>query len=409
MSDKTYDKVKRDFLLELDYISRIGQKIFIYPFIDRSRISLICFRIICFLTFVTALQLCTTLYVTALTTSNRFELINIAPNLGVVLVTFVKFFKIHLSRTQYKEIFEHYENEFWTGVTESSLKIISQYTRITKCVTRFLFYYCIPLIVVVNSFPRLVMFYEVHIAKKELQYLLPFDGWYPFDKIKWYYLIYLWETCMTILIIVIAGVTNSIHVAYTSFVCLELKVMGYNIENLVSSENVTNIVRRNDVIKTHAGINKLLRKIIKRHQLLAGMSCRFSTVLGDSMLLTYFFGSIFIGLTLFTATVEDNMYRSVRYFFMCCSLVIDCFYQCMIGQVIRDHSENLARSIYFADWPYADRNTKINLIILMVRTQKPFQYTAKGFLSMNLDTFSAICSHSFQLFNLIRQVYEKNK
>ncbi|XP_053612663.1 putative odorant receptor 85d [Plodia interpunctella] len=408
MSDATYKLVKHEFILELDYLSYIGRKIFIHPFLNRSKTSVTCYAIITVLISLTALQLFITLCVTALTTTNWFELINIAPNLGVVLMTLTKYYKIHQHRSLYEEIFEHYRKDIWTVemADKDYQNIISQYTKITKIVTRFLFYYCIPLIIVVNSFPRIMMYYEVNVAKKEKEYLLPYDGWYPFDKINWYYIAYLWEGSMTVLVIGIVSISNSIHVAYTYFICMELKVLGQSIENLITVDNVNDLIENIDVRNTLRVINNELKDIARRHQVLAGLSSRLNTVLGDTMLLTYFFGSVFMGLTFFTATVEDNIYKALRYFFMCCSLVVDSFYQCMIGQVLINHSENLAHSIYSADWTYADSNTKSSLLILMIRAQKPFQYTAKGYLSMNLNTFSAICSLSFQLFNLVRRVYE---
>ncbi|XP_014363285.2 odorant receptor 67a-like [Papilio machaon] len=135
------------------------------------------------------------------------------------------------------------------------------------------------------------------------------------------------------------------------------------------------------------------------------MSASLDKVLGDAMLLNYSLGAIFICLTAYTFTVVEDFYQSVRYFSFFMSLLVESFNQCIVGQVLSDHSENLTESIYSADWPNASQEVKKIMLMFMMRTQKPFKLTANGYLVMNLNTFSAICSTSYQFFNLLRTVY----
>lgn len=53
-------------------------------------------------------------------------------------------------------------------------------------------------------------------------------------------------------------------------------------------------------------------------------------------------------------------------------------------------SNKLEKAIYFANWVYADSDTKKMLLIFLMRVQKPFEFSAKGYLNMNLDTFSRV-------------------
>nr|WPO56475.1 odorant receptor [Leucinodes orbonalis] len=235
--------------------------------------------------------------------------------------------------------------------------------------------------------------------------LLPFDGWYPFNKVNWYYIALIWESFMTSIVVCIYGFVSMTNSSFTLSLCMELKVLGYSIESIISENNRKNIVKGINKIETNNGIKNNLKNIIKRHQLLAQMASEFNDVTGDPMFLNYVFGSVFITLTIFTATVVDNLYNSLRYFFMFCSLLLEIFFQCLNGQLLSDHSETLTGSIYKADWTYADNDTKIILLILMSRTQKPFQYTANGFLVMNLESFSSVCSMSYQFFNLLYTMY----
>ncbi|CAH2076776.1 unnamed protein product, partial [Iphiclides podalirius] len=135
------------------------------------------------------------------------------------------------------------------------------------------------------------------------------------------------------------------------------------------------------------------------------ISASLDNVLGCAMFLNYSLGAVLICLTAFTFTMVDSFYLSVRYFSFFVSLLVESFNLCIAGQILSDHSQDLTKSIYSADWPNASPQVKKLMLMFMMRTQKPFQLTANGYLVMNLNTFSAICSTSYQFFNLLRTMY----
>ncbi|XP_063823045.1 putative odorant receptor 92a [Ostrinia nubilalis] len=408
MPEKVYCALKKLTQIELDFLSILGSKLFLYPFIGRTKRVYACYMLVCLLLIVTAAQLLTALLVADV--KEWIEIINVAPNLAVVLMALLKYTKVHVNRDLYKKIFEHFRDELWDVISDSveHQNIVTQYAAKTKFISRFLIYYSIPLVIFVDSFPRIIMYLEREfLGSDDTEYLYPFDGWYPFDKVDWYYTVYLWESFMTMIVVVVYAFTNMIHSSYTLFICLELKILGSSIKNLVTSEDVANIVNRTKLQETHGDIKRKLKTIIIRHQLLAQIVSEFDIVQGDVTLANYLFGSVFLTLTIFSSTVVDNMYKSLRYFFMFCSLLIEVFFYCMIGQILTDDSDCLTDAIYSADWPYANTETKMALLIIMTRTQRPFKYTAKGYIAMNLNSFSGVCSMSYQFFNLLRTAYSQ--
>ncbi|CAG4973872.1 unnamed protein product [Parnassius apollo] len=182
-------------------------------------------------------------------------------------------------------------------------------------------------------------------------------------------------------------------------------VARHSMEEIISTEDVKNLQSGQQSKKIHERVLHQLKRIIARHHFLASISTSLDNVLGDAMLLIYSFSAVFICLTAYTFTVVDNFYQSVRYFFFFVSLLVESLNQCVIGQILSDHSEKLTESIYSADWSYASPEAKKIMLIFMMRAQKPFQLTAKGFRTMNLNTFSTICSTSYQFFNLLHTVY----
>nr|ARO76457.1 odorant receptor 52 [Conogethes punctiferalis] len=400
----SYNVMQKKMLHEIKFLSLLGVATFVYPFIGRSKIVLGCYSFIYLLVLLTATQLIITLYLKDF--SDWVEIINVVPNLAVVLMAVLKYSKVHHNQRFYKKLFDHFRNDLWDAVSdcEQHRKIVTKYTDISRYVTRFLFYYSVVLVIFVFSFPRFIMYLQKIITGEEC-HLYPFDGWYPFDKVSWYYVAYIWECFMTFVVVCIYGFAGIFTSAITIFICMELKVLGSSIQMLISPSDAAKLTKSPNDKKIHQDIRKRLRSIIIRHQVLAKLSADFDGVLGDIMLINYVFSSVFITLTIFTATVVENLYMRMRYFFMFCSLMVEVFQQCMIGQILSNHSEELSESTYFADWTYADNNTKIMLLILMTRTQRPFEYTANNYLAMNLQSFSSICSMSYQFFNLLYTAY----
>ncbi|CAH2108476.1 unnamed protein product [Euphydryas editha] len=400
------NSLRQDVVLELEFLQSMGLKIFLYPFIGRSKLIMVGYFITHVLVLCTAVQLGLTLF--SYDTKDWLEIINVAPNLGVVIMTVIKYTKIQTHKELYDDIFEHFRDEMWDIVATDSIahqNIVKKYKWVTMVINRFLLYYSISLTIVVDSFPYLVMIYENKAHGVTDEYLYPFDGWYPFDKVKWYSAAYTWESFMTAIVVCVYSFSNMIHASCIGFICMELKILGNCLEEILSPEDVVNITEGRNVNVIHRTVLKKLKIIITKHEYLAKKSAKLDAVLGDAMLLNYSLGAIFICLTAFTFTVVDNFYKSVRYFFMFISLLIEVFNQCIFGQILSDHSENLTEAIYYSNWPYASPEVKQIMLMLIMRTQKPFKLTANGYHTMNMNTFSRICSTSFQFFNLLRTVY----
>ncbi|CAG4949023.1 unnamed protein product [Colias eurytheme] len=397
--------VREEVLVELDFISSLGSKICLCPFSGKSKYKIMGYFIFFMLALTTTLQLFLTLVLASAT--DLLEIINIAPNLGVCIMTVIKYTKLETHKDLYNEIFLHFRDGMWDIVSpysDTQINIIKKYRKIAMFINRFLLYYAIPLIVIVDSFPYIFMKYEEKFFGVK-EYLYPFEGWYPFDKVKFYGIVYIWESCMTVVVVNVYVFANMVHATYIVFTCMELRILGCCLEELISPNDVKNITNGFNVDAIHLRTVRKLKIIIARHEFLAKKCAALDAVLGGAMLLNYSLGAIFICLTAFTCMVVDNLYKRVRYFFMCMSLFVEIFNQCLIGQILSDHSATLTNSIYSSNWLYASPEAKKIMLMLMLRTQKPFEFTGNGYVTMNMHTFSRICGTSYQFFNLLRTLY----
>lgn len=262
--------IRRPLLIELEFLQTTGSKLFLFPFIGRSSLYLCGFYVLNSLVIVTAIQLFLTLCYTDF--KYRTELINVAPNMCVCLMSAIKYTKLYTNRVLYDKIFCHFRDDLWEVIffkSKAHLMILKKYTFVALVHNRFFFYYSILLVIVVNSFPYLVMLYENRILGKELQYLYPFNGWYPFDKINWYWIVYIWESCMTTLVVFMYAYSSIINATYISFICMELKILGCNLEEIISSDDVKNMKRGTRSEEINEKVLLQLKKIIARHLVLA--------------------------------------------------------------------------------------------------------------------------------------------
>lgn len=262
-------KLKYEFSKLLNNIQNIGSIYFLNPYINRSKWTLIGFYTTWFLVFLTCIQLIFTLGLTGF--RDLMEIIDIAPNIGATLMSAIKYMKIHTNRKSYSKILDHIRGSFWNLLpeySEDNVKIVNNYLKTLKMLHTALNAFTVLLIIVVDSFPWLVMVYEEKKLKKNAQHLYPFDAWYPFDKVKWYSIAYIWESIMTAIVIGIYALGNLIHVTYISYICMELKLLGCWLEGLISPNNTTYYTKEGPKQKPHRMVHMKFNMIAKRYSFL---------------------------------------------------------------------------------------------------------------------------------------------
>ncbi|XP_061729886.1 odorant receptor 9a-like isoform X4 [Cydia pomonella] len=347
---------KEEFLAGMDYLSVITSRIFLYPFLGRSKTKLLCYYFICSLIIFASFQQFVFLCVSKL--NSFLDIVNIAPNIGVCAMSVTKYIKVNSNKELYNLIFVHFRTDMWDIVSEKcqeNVKILKRYQKIIHFITIWFVYYVVPLILIVTSFPILIMYYDNMVLGKELEHRYPFEAWYPFDKVKWYYAAYAWESFITGLVVCIYTFSDLINVSYVAYICLELKLLGTHLKELIGAEDIKQLKSSQNATAIHYKIRQKLRGYIIKHNFLANISSQLDIIFGDIMLVNYTFGSVFMCLTAFTFT-----------------------------------SEQLTQALYDSKWTYGDRQTRQLVLMLIMRMQKPFQLTAKGYIAMNLDTFTTV-------------------
>ncbi|XP_037949999.1 odorant receptor 43a-like [Teleopsis dalmanni] len=68
-------------------------------------------------------------------------------------------------------------------------------------------------------------------------------------------------------------------------------------------------------------------------------------------------------------------------------------------------SKEVSTSGYGVSWYKYDQRFQKSLIIFLANAQRPFVFTAGGFMNLSLPSFAGIITKSYSLIALLRQVY----
>lgn len=277
METSSIKSARKKFLIEEKLMNKVAGNIFLYPRSERSNwITFYGFYFVLLLVTLTVLQLGLTFVFTGFNSLTDFS--NVSPNLGLCIVTSAKYIILYSNKKFFNNFFDHYGKVFWESIPHDNPdinKILDTYLFSAKVVNRVLIYYSLPLILLVDFLPYIIMTYENKILGRDLYYLYPFDGWYPFDKIEWYYAIYSWESLMTGVVVFIYMYSDMINLFIIVCICMELKILGYSIKNLFSEKNIDGIKNATDKTRIHGVIKSKLRDVIKRHNVLAGYDFQY--------------------------------------------------------------------------------------------------------------------------------------
>lgn len=107
--------------------------------------------------------------------------------------------------------------------------------------------------------------------------------------------------------------------------------------------------------------------------------------------------SLFICFCAFSATVSvTEITDSIGMVYYCISSLIQVFYQCYFGQILKTSCENLSREIYNYKWEEV-KNVEVRkgIILMLERSQNPNMVTLMKFADISLQPFTSASNYSW--------------
>ncbi|XP_051153460.1 putative odorant receptor 71a isoform X2 [Leptopilina boulardi] len=278
---------------------------------------------------------------------------------------------------------DKYEMSIWKGCEDFS-----------RFLTRIFVIMCCTVVVGTSFLPLLNM--------KNIQ--LPFNCWTPFDIdsefrfwVNYFYLAYssFVVICGTAAVEVVASILMQL-------MCAQLEIMGYRLLKLISLEN--NNYSTKDFFKYQSAI---LKDCITHHIYLYSIEKRLNEIFGFMVALQFLVSTLNICTSCYQLTkLNPNSSRFWTLFAVTVCFLTQISYYCFPGEKMIQKSMALKDEIYKMDWNLLTKETKHNLLIIMMRANQPMQLSGASIVNMSVETLVKILKTSYSVFSLIRNVSE---
>ncbi|RZB39230.1 7tm 6 domain containing protein, partial [Asbolus verrucosus] len=222
-----------------------------------------------------------------------------------------------------------------------------------------------------NFFPILDKTYK--------DYRLPFFGWYPYStKTSPQYEITYLHQVLAINFTSMANVNiNTLIAALNMYVGSQFDLLCDNLRNLheLSEDSSETVSER-------------LKKCIYHHNEILKFADYANQVYSSLLIVEFFVDGVSIGMTMFNLTVavplSSEFYLYLGYVN---GVTVEIFMYCWFGNEVEIKSNKLPYAVFECDWTEFTSEEKKNLIIFVLRVQKPLQISAFGLFYLSLETF----------------------
>ncbi|EJY57764.1 AAEL017362-PA [Aedes aegypti] len=148
-----------------------------------------------------------------------------------------------------------------------------------------------------------------------------------------------------------------------------------------------------------------LHELIQRHQQLIEFGMNVNSLYQPMLMAQLGCSVSMICLTAFEATLTmHDLFLFMRFAVYTLSVLIQILYWCYYGNRVSYMSTMINDAIIECNWLGSDTSFKKDLMLTMMRAQKPFKFKVYGYFPISYDTFIAVLSRSYSFFTLFRTV-----
>ncbi|XP_058805714.1 odorant receptor 4-like [Phymastichus coffea] len=170
---------------------------------------------------------------------------------------------------------------------------------------------------------------------------------------------------------------------------------------------------------THNMLNKLVENfdyrllgdIVSRHRHLLKLASRLEEIF-NVICLFEVIGSTciicFLGYYLITEYENREMMALITYFLLFLSFVFNIFILCYIGEILTEQCQSIGIAAYMTDWHRLPQREAKNIVLLIIRTQRPVYLTAGKLSKLSILSFSTIIKASASYLHILRTVIIPN-
>ncbi|RZC40827.1 7tm 6 domain containing protein, partial [Asbolus verrucosus] len=212
-----------------------------------------------------------------------------------------------------------------------------------------------------------------------VEYSLPFLAWYPYNiKISPQYELTYLHQFAAVSVITFTNITiDSLIAALNMYIGAQFDILCDDLRHFYdSTEN------------SSEDVSDKLKKCIHHHREILKFAENANQFYNWLIFEEFFAGGVSIGLSMFQLTVvapfTSEFHSHIAY---TNGISVQVFMYCWFGNEIEIKSSKLTYAIFESDWTSLPLETKKELIIFLIRVQKPLKMSAFGLFYLSLETF----------------------
>ncbi|KAH8357569.1 hypothetical protein KR200_010366 [Drosophila serrata] len=193
---------------------------------------------------------------------------------------------------------------------------------------------------------------------------------------------------------------DNMNVLLMNQICLHLKVLNMAFDALE---------RDTQGERLQVDPHSWLQSIVQYHCRLIKLRQRMERVYRLPMMFQFVSSLVVVAMTVFQMLVGDGSNSSKLVYFMLSGVLCQIFLYCWFGNEVFEQSKTLSSSAFRCDWLQFDVRFRKRLVTFMVNADRPFLFTAGGFMGLTLTSFTNILSKSYSVVAVLRQMYGRTQ
>ncbi|XP_064537152.1 odorant receptor 19a [Drosophila montana] len=230
---------------------------------------------------------------------------------------------------------------------------------------------------------------------------LPFPAWIPWD---WQHsrFVYLATICLQnialFLLAFIALNNDTYPVAYLIMVAGHCKALALRIAKLGHDRWMTEA-------QTHAQMiaciedHKTILQLLKTMESSVSFACFIQFVCTATSVCS---------LSFFAFYVKMSPLKMLHLFFMLLAIIIETLIVCYASEQVSHEGEQMSHAIYASNWIYQSVQFRRNLLLMLMRSQRPIGIVAVKTLPVRMRTLVQVIKGAYTMFTLLNEVNSKS-
>ncbi|EDW65846.1 odorant receptor 19a [Drosophila virilis] len=226
---------------------------------------------------------------------------------------------------------------------------------------------------------------------------LPFPAWIPWDWQRSRH-IYLTTICLQnigVFILAVIALNNDTYpVAYLIVVAGHCKALALRIAKLGHTSDVTQSQTNAQMIACIED-HKTILQLVNTMENSVSFACFIQFVCTATSLCS---------LSFFAFYVEMSLLKMLHLFFMLLAIIIETFIVCYASEQVTHEGEQMAHAIYACNWINQSVQFRRNLLLMLMRSQRPIGIVAVKTLPVRMRTLVAVIKGAYTMFSLLNEV-----